>query len=438
VTVIYPISLLELLEGSELERFLQVKKTLQAGDILEGRVIKLFNQAEALIDFGSFRARAQVQLPLSPGELLKVMVIDAGEKIHFQIQNPEKAVSVDARALSGFIERNQWIDLKKLADFIEQVAEKISPKQGGEDNVPVSGDKSVVNIERQILDRQPLVQPMTNIPADNEIHPVLSTVSNLKNLLRAIDAGGDAEVVSSKIASLLKSSGIFWENRVLTLALSQAGENELRQADTPIDWNLFRNQLETMGKEDVREQMNVLVRQLKEIENSQKTERPDVPRLASVRAELETFLETMLAQHKQILQEMNLKQEDQAIFSFNLPFEQAKVSGKMKVYLKKKGKGRKQKEGWRISLLLDLSRIGGVRVDLFYLSQILRLSIFVGDRVIQNELMHFSPMLVARLKEFIESVHVEILVSKAKIDHFETEDWVDDYSLDSSSVDIKV
>jgi hypothetical protein len=66
---------------------------------------------------------------------------------------------------------------------------------------------------------------------------------------------------------------------------------------------------------------------------------------------------------------MNLKQEDQAIFSFNLPFEQAKVSGKMKVYLKKKGKGRKQKEGWRISLLLDLSRIGGVRVDRFYLSR---------------------------------------------------------------------
>jgi hypothetical protein len=128
-TVIYPISLLELLEGSELERFLQVKKTLQAGDILEGRVIKLFNQAEALIDFGSFRARAQVQVPLSPGELLKVMVIDAGEKIHFQIQNPEKAVSVDARALSGFIERNQWIDLKKMADFIEQVAEKISPNK---------------------------------------------------------------------------------------------------------------------------------------------------------------------------------------------------------------------------------------------------------------------------------------------------------------------
>jgi hypothetical protein len=134
---------------------------------------------------------------------------------------------------------------------------------------------------------------MTNIPADNEIHPVLSTVSNLKNLLRAIDAGGDAEVVTSKIASLLKSSGIFWENRVLTLALSQAGENELRQADTPIDWNLFRISARNHGQRGRSGTDERSGSAIEEIENSQKTERPDVPRLASVRAELETFLETM-------------------------------------------------------------------------------------------------------------------------------------------------
>lgn len=431
MTVIYPVSLLEFLEGSELERFFQGKNQLQTGDLLEGKVIKLFHQGEALIDFGSFRARAHVELPLKEGELLKVTVVEVGEKVHFQIQNPEKAVSVQVRELSGFLERNQWIDPAKTAAFIDRVAEKISAGTEGLS----TASSAATNPEAGIP-----APAATGPNAIQEMQPILVTLSNLKNLLKPVDVDQAPEQLTAKISSLVKSSGFFWENKVLTLALPQAAENDAQKTGEPPDWGLFRQRIDALGKEDIRALMNVLVRQLKGLEASkQSSPDPTEPaRLATTRAEIEVFLEAVVGQNRQILDEMLQKQENQAVFSFTLPFEQARLSGKMKLYLNKKGRGKKQNAGWRISLLLDLSRIGGVRVDLYYLSQVLRLTVFVGDRVTQSEILEFSPMLLERLKEYIESVQLEVLVSKAKIDHFEAEDWVGEYRADNANVDIKV
>lgn len=430
---VYPLSLIELLDGSEIMRALSEKNALKVGDVLSGRVVKLINQGEALIDFGRFRARALVSIPLTEGERLHVSVLETGEKIRFQVQVPEKNVSMDILARSGFLERNQWIDLPRSADFIAGLSARLS------DNVPLTGpNTSPVVAPEQGMPQYPLntQQILATVPHEPTAQSILSTLTHMKNLLGALDLHDDPQAIGARMHSLIRSSGLFWENTLVNLA-SSLGQGESRTGEgEAIDWNALVRQLQESAKVDFKQQIKSLVEQVKVASSQDKPLAFDKERLSTVRRELDTFIDSMLTQHRQIFEEIQLRQENQTVFSFNLPFEQANVNGKIKLYLKK-GKSKNRNNGWRISLLLNLTRLGGVRVDFYYLPQVLRLTVFVLDRFLQNELMTQAQALIDRLRGIIETVHFEVLVSKAKIDHFEAEDWAEDKSEGQLSVDIK-
>ncbi len=427
---IYPVSLMELLDGSELERYLFGKKALQVGELLEGRVIKIINQGEALIDFGRFRAKAMIHIPLTEGEQIRVVVVETGEKIRFQIQNPIRNVFSETLVRTGFLEKNQWIDLPRIADFVNRITEQLA--DGIQPGQSVSADLSGM----PTADGLGPVKTPFSLASVGDFQSILATLANLRNLVKAIDLTGDSQAIASKLTKLLHGSGFFTEARLLSLASSHGRIENLQNVVERIDWTAFIRQLENQGQADVKHQLGQLLTQLKNFEALEKTGQSEGGRLAPARAEVEAFLNSMISQHRQILEESQLRQDNQAVFSFNLPFEESKINGKMKLYLKK-GKKKNQSTGWRISLLLDLSRVGGIRVDLYYMPQVLRLTFFVADRIIQEEIMTFSPDLIEHLQGFIESVHFEVLVSKAKIDHFEAEDWVEESGDSQAGLDIK-
>jgi ribosomal protein S1 len=68
----------EFFAGSELEKFILNHELLGPGDKLDGKIIEIKKDGKALIDFGAFRALAEIKFPIKTGETLRV-IVDAKE-----------------------------------------------------------------------------------------------------------------------------------------------------------------------------------------------------------------------------------------------------------------------------------------------------------------------------------------------------------------------
>jgi hypothetical protein len=430
VAAIYPVSLLEVLDGSELERFISEKRALTAGEILEGRVIKLISETEMLIDFGRFRAKAQVSMPFQEGENLRVVVLETGEKIKFQIQAPEKGVTADTLAKSGFLEKVQWLDLSRFPDFLNRLTEQLAARETSLQLPALQTPPTLVGPSDRFV---PL--PGTGMPPQL-LQTILQTLSSMNHAFRGLDLEQDPATLAPRIKNLVQNSGLFWDNKVLALTTEQTSLDP-RAAPDRFEPQGFAGRLLNLGSEDIKFQLMNLLDKMKNGETALKQEGGTNPRLQAVRSELEGFVETMIGQHRQIFEETQQKMDNQAIFSFNLPFEQAQMQGRMKLYVKG-GKNKKKGSGWRIALLLQLSDLGGIRFDFYYLSQVLRLTVFVMDRLAQQEFLEYAGQLLEQLRQHIETVHIDVMVSRAQIDHFESEDWVDEAGDNQLRLDIKV
>jgi ribosomal protein S1 len=67
-------SRVEFFVGSELEKFILNQEFLGPGDKLDGKIIEIRKDGKALIDFGAFRALAEIKFPIKTGETLRVIV----------------------------------------------------------------------------------------------------------------------------------------------------------------------------------------------------------------------------------------------------------------------------------------------------------------------------------------------------------------------------
>jgi ribosomal protein S1 len=72
------LSPVEFYVSSELEKFILNHGHLEPGTKLEGKIIEIKKDRKALIDFGAFRALADIKFPINIGETLRV-IVDAKE-----------------------------------------------------------------------------------------------------------------------------------------------------------------------------------------------------------------------------------------------------------------------------------------------------------------------------------------------------------------------
>lgn len=71
-------SAVDIFASSELEKFILNHELLGPGDKLDGKIIEIKKNGKALIDFGAFRALAEIKFSIKPGETLR-LIVDAKE-----------------------------------------------------------------------------------------------------------------------------------------------------------------------------------------------------------------------------------------------------------------------------------------------------------------------------------------------------------------------
>ncbi|MDQ1354193.1 MAG: hypothetical protein QG657_4502 [Acidobacteriota bacterium] len=71
-------SAVDIFASSELEKFILNHELLGPGDKLDGKIIEIKKNGKVLIDFGAFRALAEIKFSIKPGETLR-LIVDAKE-----------------------------------------------------------------------------------------------------------------------------------------------------------------------------------------------------------------------------------------------------------------------------------------------------------------------------------------------------------------------
>jgi hypothetical protein len=109
------------------------------------------------------------------------------------------------------------------------------------------------------------------------------------------------------------------------------------------------------------------------------------------------------------------------VFSFVLPLKENQKKAQLKLYCQKKKQNGPQ-GGFKISLLLDMDRIGEVRTDFFLMKKDLSITFFVKDEVNKEQFENHFEEIRESLNSLFDYLVLKAVVSENKIQEFHHED----------------
>ncbi len=143
---------------------------------------------------------------------------------------------------------------------------------------------------------------------------------------------------------------------------------------------------------------------------------PDAKALAQFKGTLDMLLSDIHNQQSRAVHRHELADPHQ-VFSFTLPLKENEEKARLKLYCPKKKSG-SSKAGFKISLLLELSRIGEVRTDFFLLDKDLTITFFVKDDTSKTHFEHHYKQIRKSLNSLFNYLVLKTVVSEKKIEEF--------------------
>ena len=109
------------------------------------------------------------------------------------------------------------------------------------------------------------------------------------------------------------------------------------------------------------------------------------------------------------------------VFSFALQLKEDHEKARLKLYCPKKKRNASQ-TGFKVSLLLDMDRIGEIRTDLFLKKKDLSITFFVKNEDIKKQFDNHFAELSESLNSLFDYLILKTVVSEKKIQEFHHED----------------
>jgi len=203
---------------------------------------------------------------------------------------------------------------------------------------------------------------------------------------------------------------------------SQTGS--IRQlANDPAVLNIF--------KKDLKANLFILKHYLENAANLQKT--LDARTFTAMRKAVEVLLADIATQQGRAVKQLDLPDPFQT-FTYTLPLEEENQAARLKIYYQKKQKG-DPKNGFQISLLLSMDRLGELHTDFYLLGQDLTITFFVKNQSIKTKIKEDYQELQKLLSPFFNQTLMRVIVSGKKIKEFDHEDVA---STSDRRVDVRI
>ena len=366
--------------SSELQRSSLEKDTLKVGDNLLGRVLEIKNSGKALIDFGRFRALARTQFPVREGDVIDVKVLEKGIPIKLGLNNPAQEISQQA---------------KKMLSLIQFPSENILEKLQSE--------------TKKVLDQTNGIFKGRAIPVY-----VIDILTRISTHFGPMNIGKNSPILVSQLKSYIENSGIFFEKKIENVIIKSFETNEKTSPkelrESPGIRDIIRKDLKP----------NILI--LKDFldRNGLMLKILGTKNLESIRSTVERLLAEMGTQQGDTTVRHD-RLESAHTLTYALPLEKSNQRAKLKVFYSKKNKG-KSEEGFKVSLLLAMDKIGQIRTDFFLMDKDLNITFFVNDRKIKEYLDDHSEKIMGSLRNHFKRLTLNVNISENEIEEFEMKD----------------
>jgi hypothetical protein len=362
----------------ELSESLLNVNSFKPGSTLKLKILELRGD-RALIDFGKFRATADIKIPVTLGEELRVKVLESGRQLKMSVIGPEQKIPLGTDSAQASLEDPRGHSLKKAQTDLKLVLNQALESQAGK-SLPQS-------------------------------------IANILNGLNSHYESFDLEKVVTKLIPQLKAylenSGIFLEKYLEGLILKSLGSSESvtpkQLADLPDAMQIFDH--------DLKANLMAMKFLMDDREALQKFFSPRA--LATLNNSINSLLSDIIHQQGRAAGQLDSVEPFQ-IFSYVLPLKEDEQTARLKIYYQKK-KSDADKE-FRISLLLSLDRLGDLRTDFFLLDKDLAITFFVKEESVKAKIQKNFLELQKLLHGFFNQILLKVIVSEKKVADFDHED----------------
>ena len=363
----------------ELSKSLGNTRALAPGSTLKLKILELRGD-RALIDFGNFRATADVKIPVTLGEELDVKVLSSGKQLKMAVISPEPKHTPAMALPKGPVEAPAAENLQKLQADVKQML-----SQG--------------------------MVAQTDKPIQNSI---LNILNGLTSHFEPINLNKSILGLIPQLKSFIENSGLFFEKSLENSILKNLGSLNDTTQKSVTDLPGVKQVLERDLKANL-----LALRFL--LENGNALQKFFSPKaLVRLNNLVESLLDNIARQQGRAIGQLNAADPFQ-VYTYMLPLEEQDQTAKLKIYHQKKQKSDADK-GFRISLLLSLDRLGDLRTDFFLLDRDLSLTFFVKDNVTKVNLQEKLFELHELLQGSFDQIRLNVVVSEKKIKDFDTED----------------
>lgn len=349
------------------------------GSILKLKVLELSGD-RALIDFGTFRAIAEVKIPVTLGEELLVSVQSSGRQLRLSLLNPAQKNFLSTDSPTRPPGRPGAADIVGLQTDLKQILNQVA---ASENVKTLSG-------------------------------PFLNILSALNSHFESLDLRESAGEILARLKAYVENSGL-WFEKLLERALTRMPEEPVPAATRQLS---DHPEVQTILTRDLKANLLMLQSLVKDPAALETIF--DSAKLATLRSAVEGLLADITGQQGRAVQQMDQPEPFQ-VFSHALVLEKDKQAANLKIYYRKKKRKDAQK-GFQISLLLSMDRLGDLRTDFHLIDKDLKVTFFVKDQPIKTRIRENFSELQALLNPFFNLILLDVKVSEKKIKDFERED----------------
>jgi hypothetical protein len=358
--------------------------SLRPGDLLTGKVVKLSVDGQVLMDFGRFQARAQIDWAVQPGQLFTLEVVESGTPLKLRIR-----------------------------DDVGQTAKPPMP--------PFDLNRTMTTADHQrllaLIDR--LVK-FSDASMSRNPYPerILDALGQLKAVLQPIPVSIDANTdqIVRHLQQTIGGSGLFFEKEI-----AQVEANAVRSGSLPGG--------ETTGQPYRSVIANDLKAQLLQLKSFFTGPEGYVESLTDFSAKEVSFFKNSLEQMVTYLQEQQGRMvsrfgesDPMLVITHHFYVEDQRQPVKLRVYYPKKGR-KDQGEGLnRVAMLLNMDRLGPVRIDLAMFGDSLEVGFCVQSETARRILASAADQVKDALGKVYDRVQIVTRSSELKIAQFEQED----------------
>jgi hypothetical protein len=270
--------------------------------------------------------------------------------------------------------------------------------------------------QRSRSEIQQVYHQLTNLPESHKLPTSIhQALDNIQRHFTVLKLGENTTKLAADLKAYLEHSGFFFEKRIEDI-LKQLLESSVKLSSSRV---IDSAEIKRLFSNDLKPNL-LLLKGIFETRAATLTA-ADAKNLTKLRAAVDALLAD-IGNQQSLAVKKQFHSDPFHVLALLLPLAQKEQTAKLKVYYPKKHKAA-AKDGFKVSILLNMSRLGEVRTDLFLLNKDLTITFFVKNETNKKTLeKHYSEIKIS-LQPWFDYIIIRSVISKKKIKEFHREDW---------------